>query len=421
MKGLTAACAATMLAAVTVAGCGGDDGGTASAEGGSGGRTLTVYSSLPLQGASKNQAQAITNGMKLALDQAGGKAGEHTIKYVSLDDSTAQAGAWTPEATSANARKAAQDDSTIAYLGEFNSGASAVSMPILNETGVPQNGLTNTAVGLTSDAPGSEPGEPDKYYPSGERHYVRIVPKDDIQGAALVTMMKQDGCKAVFMTNDKEVFGAGLARNIEITAKEQGVHLIGDEGIDKNAANYRSLASSAASKGADCMVYAGITANNAVQLFKDFSAALPDGKLYGPDGIAESGFADPKEGGIPAGVGAKVKVSIAVLPPEKYPAEGQEFFEDYAAAYDEKSPDPYGIYGYEAMRLTLDAIERAAAEGDVDRQAVTEQLFATKDRESALGTYSIDENGDTTLTDYGSYGIEGGKLVFDETITAQAG
>ena len=420
MKGFSAACAAAMLAAVAVAGCGGDDSRTASAEGGSGGGTLTVHSSLPLQGASKNQAQAITNGMKLALDQAGGKVGDYTIKYVSLDDSTAQAGAWTPEATSANARKAAQDDSTIAYLGEFNSGASAVSMPILNETGVPQNELTNTAVGLTSDAPGSEPGEPDKYYPSGERHYVRIVPKDDIQGAALVTMMKQDGCENVFMTNDKEVFGAGLARNIEITAKDQGVSVIANEGIDKNAANYRSLASSAASKDADCMVYAGITANNAVQLFKDFSAALPDGRLYGPDGIAESGFADPEEGGIPADVGSKVKVSIAVLPPESYPAEGQTFFEDYEAAYDDKSPDPYAIYGYEAMSLTLDAIKRAAAEGKVDKAAVTEQLFATKDRASALGTYSIDEDGDTTLTDYGSYAIKGGQLVFDETIKAQA-
>ena len=166
------------------------------------------------------------------------------------------------------------------------------------------------------------------------------------------------------------------------------------------------------------MVYAGITANNAVQLFKDFSAALPDGKLYGPDGIAESGFADPKEGGIPAEVGAKVKVSIAVLPPEKYPAEGQRFFDDYAAAYDDESPDPYAIYGYEAMSLTLDAIKRAAAEGTVDKQAVIDQLFATEDRPSALGTYSIDENGDTTLTDYGSYKIEGGKLVFDETIKA---
>src|SRR4051794_16661055 len=418
MKGTSAACAAAILAAVAVAGCGGEDSGSASAQGGksSGGGALTVYSSLPLQGASKNQAAAIRNGMKLALKQAGGKIGGYTIKYVSLDDSTAQAGAWTPEATSANARKAAQDVSTIAYLGEFNSGASAVSMPILNETGVPQNGLTNTAVGLTTDAPGSEPGEPDKYYPSGKRHYVRIVPKDDIQGAALVTMMKQDGCRSVFMTNDKEVFGAGLARNIEISAKAQGVNVVGNEGIDKNAANYRSLASSAASKGADCMVYAGITANNAVQLFKDFSAALPDGKLYGPDGVAESGFADPKNGGIPADVASKVKVTVATLSPDQYPPEGQDFFKQYTQKYGEKNPDPYAIYGYEAMRLALDAIQRS---GTGSKEDIVKALFDTKDRSSVLGTYSIDENGDTTLTDYGVYSIADGSLKFDSTIKAQ--
>jgi len=421
MKVTPAACAAAILAAVVVAGCGGDDDGGGDSAQAAGGGSLTVYSSLPLQGASKNQAEAIRNGMKLALEQAGGRVGDYEIKYTSLDDSTAQAGAWTPEATSANARKAAQDDSTIAYLGEFNSGASAVSIPILNETGVPQNGLTNTAVGLTTDAAGSEPGEPDKYYPTGERNYVRIVPKDDIQGAALVTMMKQDGCSKVFMTNDKEVFGAGLARNIELTAKEQGVDVIANEGIDKNAANYRSLASSASSKGADCMVYAGITANNAVQLFKDFSAAMPDAKLYGPDGIAESGFADPKEGGIPASVASKVKVSIAVLPPDEYGPEGQKFFKDYEAEYGDSSPDPYAIYGFESMSLTLDAIKRAAADGKVDKAAVIDQLFATKDRSSVLGTYSIDENGDTTLTDYGSYRIDKGQLVFDETVKAQAG
>ena len=420
MKVTPAACAAAMLAAVVVAGCGGEEDGGESANAAAGG-SLTIYSSLPLQGASKNQAEAIRNGMKLAHQQAGGRVGDYKIKYTSLDDSTAQAGAWTPEATSANARKAAQDDSTIAYLGEFNSGASAVSIPILNESGVPQNGLTNTAVGLTTDAAGSEPGEPDKYYPTGERNYVRIVPKDDIQGAALVTMMKQDGCSKVFMTNDKEVFGAGLARNIELVAKEQGLDVVANEAIDKNAANYRSLASSADSQGADCMVYAGITANNAVQLFKDFSAAMPDGKLYGPDGIAESGFADPKEGGIPASVGSKVKVSIAVLPPDEYGPEGQKFFEDYEAEYGDSSPDPYAIYGYESMSLTLDAIKRAAAEGKVDKAAVIDQLFATKERSSVLGTYSIDENGDTTLTDYGSYRIDKGQLVFDETVKAQAG
>ena len=157
MRRVTAAIAAAIIGATVVAGCGGDDDGGDSANA-SGGGSLTIYSSLPLQGASKNQAAAILNGMKLALKQAGGKVGDYKIKFTSLDDSTAQAGSWTPEATAANARKAAQDDSTISYLGEFNSGASAVSIPVLNEAGVPQNGLTNGAVGLTSDAAGSEPG-----------------------------------------------------------------------------------------------------------------------------------------------------------------------------------------------------------------------------------------------------------------------
>ncbi len=146
---------------------------------------------------------------------------------------------------------------------------------------------------------------------------------------------------------------------------------------------------------------------------------MPDAKLYGPDGIAESGFADPKEGGIPADVGARVKVVIATLPASEYPPEGQQFFDEYEGEYGEANPDPYAIYGYEAMSLTLDAIERAAEQGEVDRASVIEQLFATKDRESVLGTYSIDENGDTTLTDYGAYKIEDGALVFDGTIKAQ--
>ena len=405
--------------AMGVGACGDDeDEGGGETGGGGEAKTLTVYSSLPLQGASRPQTTAMVNGIKLALEQAGNKAGDFNVTYESLDDSTAQAGSWTPEATTANARKAAQDDSAAAYLGEFNSGASAVSIPILNEGGVPQISPANTAVGLTSDEPGAEPGEPDKYYPTGQRHYVRIVPKDTIQGAALATVMKEDGCTKVELTNDKEVYGAGLASNIESAAEAQGLEIIANDAIDKNAANYRSLAQKAKGAGADCFIYSGITANNAVQLYKDFSAALPDAKLYGPDGVAESGFADPKEGGIPADVASKVKVSVATLSPDEYPPEGQEFFTQFEEKYGEPNPDPYSIYGYEAMRLALDAIERS---GTGSKEDIIKALFETQDRSSVLGTYSIDENGDTTLTDYGVYTIDGGELTFDSTIKAQTG
>ena len=292
---------AVLAIALIAVGCGEDE---PDSEGGPGqaGRTLTVYSSLPLQGAQRPQTTDMVKGIELALEQAGGKAGDFTVKYQSLDDSTAQAGSWTPEATTSNARKAAQDDSTAIYIGEFNSGASAVSIPILNEAGVPQISPANTAVGLTSDDPGAGPGEPGKYYPSGERTYARIVPKDTIQGAALATVMKEDGCTKVQMTNDKEVYGAGLSENIETAAEAQGLEIVSNEAIDKNAPNYRSLAAGAADAGADCFIFSGITANNAVQLYKDFAAALPDAKLYGPDGVAEAGFVDPGEGGIPADV-----------------------------------------------------------------------------------------------------------------------
>ena len=399
-----------------VTACGGSDSGG----GGGGGAedtTVNVYSSLPLQGANRVQNEAVVNGAKLALKQRNNKAGKFTVKYTSLDDSTAQTGNWDPGQTSANARKVAQDEKAVGYIGEFNSGASAISIPLLNEAGIAQISPANTAVGLTSDEPGAERGEPDKYYPTGKRHYARIVPKDTIQGAALATLMKEEGCTQVAILNDKEVYGAGLSRNIQLAAEKVGLQVTGNDAIDKQASNYRSLASGIEG---DCVVYSGVTANNGVQVVKDVAAALPDAKIFGPDGVAEAAFTDPKEGGIPKEVADRTKVTVATLDPKEYPAEGQKFFSEFETEYGDKTPDPYAIYGYEAMNLTLDAIERAGDKGS-DKAAVVEALFATKDRESVLGTYSIDENGDTTLTDYGVYRIEDGELTFDKTIKAEGG
>jgi branched-chain amino acid transport system substrate-binding protein len=386
----------TAALAFGVAACGGDSGNSGGSSSGGGqkaAKTVTVYSSLPLQGASRVQTQAVVNGAKLALEQSNNKAGDITVKF------------------------SPQDGSTAFYLGTFNSGAAAIAIPILNEAKVPMISPANTAVGLTTNQPGSNPGEPDKYYPTGERNYTRIVPKDTIQGAALATLMKQDGCTKVQLTNDKEVYGAGLGKNVELAAKAVSLPIVSNEAIDKNAANYRSLAQKAKGAGADCFIYTGITANNAVQLYKDFAAALPTAKLYGPDGVAESGFANPKDGGVPKALDSRIKVTVATLSPDQYPADGQEFFKAFTAKYGVDNPDPYAIYGYEAMKLGLDAIARSKTG---DKADVIKALFATKDRSSVLGKYSIDENGDTTLTDYGVYGIKNGQLAFDQTIKAQA-
>jgi branched-chain amino acid transport system substrate-binding protein len=409
-----------------VAACGGDDddsGGSSGGGEGISGTTLTIYSSLPLQGTSKGQSEAVISGEKLALKQAGGKIGKYTIKYVSLDDSTAQNPGTADEAqTGSNARKAVTDKTTIFYLGEFNSGGTKVSLPILNKANIPQISPSNTYVGLTTDKPGSEAGEPQKYYPAQTRTYARVVPADDIQAAALVTTMKEDGCKSVHIFNDKTTYGAGLARNIELAAENQGLKVEGDDGTDRNAPNYRSLA---AKVKADCFVGSGVTGENYVQVFKDVAAANPTVKLYGPDGVAEEAFTNPAKGGIPADVGARTKITVATLGLEEFKkrnnAKAEKFFTDYKAEYGTAQPDPYAIYGYDTMSLALDTL-KAVGDKANDREAVRKQLLEnTKDRQSALGVYSIDENGDTTLTDYGLYTIKDGKPTFEKVIKAQAG
>jgi branched-chain amino acid transport system substrate-binding protein len=409
--------------------CGGDDeesvsgGGDSGGGGGISGDTLTIYSSLPLQGTSMGQSEAVIDGEKLALQEVDGKVGKWTIKYVSLDDSTAQNPGTADEGqTAQNARKAVQDETTIFYLGEFNSGGTKVSLPILNKANIPQISPSNTYVGLTTDDPGSEPGEPDKYYPAQKRTYARIVPTDTIQGAALATIMKEDGCSSVHNFNDKTTYGAGLATNVENAAKEVGLKVDGNDGTDRNSANYRSLA---AKIKADCFVGSGVTGENYVQVFKDVAAACPDCKLYGPDGVAEAAFSDPAEGGIPADVGARTKVTVATLSPEEFEKQGiQEaatFFDGFKEAYNVDQPDPYAIYGYETMKLALDTL-KAVGDKANDREAVRKQLLEnTKGRKSVLGTYDIDENGDTTLTDYGLYEIKGGQLEFVKAVKAEGG
>ncbi|MDX6725997.1 MAG: branched-chain amino acid transport system substrate-binding protein [Baekduia sp.] len=410
-----------LLAALSfgVAACGSNNdknssGGSSTGSSNSGATSLTIYSSLPLQGDSRPQSVSVNNGESLALAKARNKAGKFTIKYVKLDDATAAAGKWDPGSTSADARKAAQDKSTIAYLGEFNSGASAISIPILNEAGILQISPSNTAVGLTRSQ-GADKGEPDKYYPSGKRTYGRVVPADHIQAAAQVTYQKDQGCTKLYILNDKEVYGKGLADQVATIAKAQGLTVLGNDGIDPKAANYRALTGTIKGAGADCVFFGGITQNNAVQLWKDLNAALPTAKLFGPDGVAESAFSSK--------IGSKAEkqtfVTNPTLDPKLYPPAGQDFFKEYKAKYG-KDPEPYAIYGYEAMSVALLAIQNAGDKGN-DRQAVIDAFYKIKDRNSVLGTYSIDQNGDTTLSDYGGDKIVGGKLVFDKVIKAKTG
>jgi branched-chain amino acid transport system substrate-binding protein len=403
-----------LVAALTfgVAACGGSskkDSGTGGSSSSTGSTTLTIYSSLPLRGDSRVRSESVINGEKLALQELGGRVGKFTIKYVSVDDSTASEGKWDPGETSGNARKAVQDKSTIAYLGDLNSGASAISTPILNEAGVLQISPASTAVGLTR-AEGADKGEPDKYYPSGKRTFGRVVPADHIQAAAQVRYQKDNGCTKTYIVNDREVYGAGLATQVVNFAKAQGLEIAGNDRIDPKAANYLAVATKISGTGADCVFFGGSVENNAVRLWKDLHAAMPTVKLFGPEGVATAAFTEK----IGTAAEKVTYLTSPTLDPKLYPRSGQKFFADYRAKFS-GDPDPYAIYGYEAMKVALQAIQNAGDKGN-DRQAVIDAFFAIKERDSVLGKYSIDQNGDTTLSDYGGYRVRGGKLAFDQVI-----
>ena len=411
----TAAAAALSAVALAAAACSSSSstGGLVSA---SNPNTIDIYSSLPLQGASSAQTIPMVNGIKLALHQANGKAGRWTVNYQSLDDSTAAAGKWDPGQTAANARKAAADPKAVYYIGEFNSGASEVSIPILNQAGIPQVSPANTYVGLTTNLPGSAPGEPQKYFPTGKRTYLRIVPIDSIQAAADLMAMKDAGCAKVAVANDKEAYGSGLATLLGLEKHSYGVTITSNTGIDPTAPNFRSYASTVKGQGADCFFFAGIVSNGAVQLTKDIHSAIPTAKIFGGDGVCTDSYTNAKKGGVPAALYPLIECTVATQNLAAYPG-GKAFLTTYKAQYGDANPDPYAIYGYEAMKLGLNTIASLGAQGN-SKSAVLKALFSITARPSVLGTYGFNKDGDTTLKSYGLYKVgSNGEPVFYKTLT----
>jgi branched-chain amino acid transport system substrate-binding protein len=395
------------------------------------GSTLTIYSSLPLQGATAGQAEGIVNGAKLALADTGSKIGDYTIKYVSLDDSTAATGATSNAAVARNAQRAASDPSTIAYIGEFNSGATEVSLPILNREGIAQISPSNTYVGLTTNKPGSLPGEPEKFYPSGKRTFARIVPADDVQGAALAVAAKQSGCKTIEIWNSGTAYSAGLARNLEIAtgkvvaklpgpagvripAPAHALHVAGAVRIDPTASSFTAPARTVT---ASCFVFTGELESGAVQIYKDLAAARPGIKMFGGDATVANSLASPTTG-IPPAIASEWQGTFPTVAPTELGSSGKKFFDEYNRTYGTTSPDPYAIYGYEAMALALATIKHVADAhgGHVSRADVVSALLHTHSRHSVIGTYSINTQGDTTLASYGLYRISGGRLVFGKVL-----
>jgi branched-chain amino acid transport system substrate-binding protein len=364
-----------VIASLAVVGCAGDE--TVQGEG-----PVTVYVSLPLRGPSGADGQDAADAAELALTDAGGEAAGREVRAIVLDDTEGPSAraSWTPEQAAANARQATEDSTSIAYIGDFESGATRSSLPITNEARLLQVSPASSAVDLVAPFPGSD-DVPD-VQPSGERTFGRVIPNDYAQGQAAAVWVSELGWKPnITIDRDGSAFGHSLAEGFKAGSEEVGLVLQGGGGVTHT---YHA---------GDTLFGAGI-ARQAAEQGLDLAPNDVASDLYLPP-------YDPRSGSFRL---LPLYVTSAALDPSQLPPAGQEFLARFRSEYG-REPGRYAAYGYEAMAVVLDAIERAS-DGGTDREAVIDAFLETSDRDSVLGTYSIDEVGETSLNRLTGYQVE---------------
>jgi len=374
---------------------------------GSGSPDFIVASDLPLQGAIRAQTVQISRAIIWAFQDKGWKAGNYTVGYQSCDDSTAQAGAWDSGKCATNARLYTADKSVIGVIGTFNSGCAEIEVPILgraNPGPMLMVSPANTYPGLTKKW---APGEPNKYYPTGTRNYARVVATDDYQGPADALWTQSLGIKKVYVLNDRQVYGAGVAGTYLSAAKKLGIKVVGNQGWDAKASSYEALAQAIKKSGAQAVFLGGIVCNNGAKLMQDIKAVNPKIQLQMPDG-----FSEPSANG---SVGNGAYISVAGEPPTALTGAGANFVKSFGKSVG-AVPNPYSAYGAQAAEVMLQAV----AAGGGQRGATTKAVFGLTVTNGILGTFTIGASGDTNLTPVTIYTQKGKALVPVTTLIPSA-
>jgi branched-chain amino acid transport system substrate-binding protein len=373
------------------------------------GGQLTVYSSEPLQGPTAPIAEEIVGGEKLALSDARGHAGPFRVAYVSLDDASPTSQEWNPGVTATNAKIAAQDTSTIAYLGDFDSAATAISLPLINAAGILQVSPGSPYVGLTSSFEAGQ-DEPERFYPSGQRTFVRLAPGDIGQAQAQIRLMRSLGVRRLYVLDDQDPFEVPLADIVANYAERAGITVIAHDSLSTiTGAVFTGEVEKIAESHAQAVFLAGGEGKGTPELWRDLHAASPRMLLLGSSSTVNESFTSQI-----GAAAANTYMTTPVLPPDLYPPVAKRVLSSYRRTFGVEA-GAYALYGYEAMTLVLDAVRAAGARGD-DRQTVIDRVFATTNRNSVIGRYSVEADGETTLSSYGVDRVSSGHPVFERAI-----
>ena len=375
------------------------------------GGTIKLISSWPMTGASEQIGADSVAAVELALEIYGGAAGGFALEYEFLDDGiAANNGAWDATREAENATRAVNDADCMAYLATYNSGAAEAAIPITNQAGLAMISPANTALRLTKEHPSNPEGYPDVLYPSGTRNYMRVVPADDIQGAASANWAyNTNGSQSVFVLHDNQTYGLGVAQIFRDTFEQLGGEILGFEAYDPQAPDYQALMTRIANAG-PAMVYLGAIVNlNASKLLQDMRAVMPADEVtfLGPDGLVNQSFIDA------AGDAADgAYITFAGLPANALQGTGQVWFETIQQRLG-RVPDAYAAYSFEIAVVTIQAIDQVGAK---DRAQILDAMFGTSEFRGLIGTWSFTETGDTDATTMSLNIVKNAAITFQEEI-----
>lgn len=354
---------------------------------------IKLYTSWPMQGAMLPEGTGMKNGVDMAVSQNKGEAGGYCLEVVNLDDASPQTGKWDGAVEAENANKAVADPDAMVYIGTYNSGAAKVSMTITQRAHMAMVTPANTYPGLTKKA-GAAPGEPEIYRPLNIVSYFRVPPADDIQGTVAARWAKKLGHKKVYILNDQELYGKGIADVFEAEAKKIGLQVLGNEGIDYKQPDQKPILTKIRATGADLVYMGGVVETGAqtiIRQMKDLGMVAPKVKFMGPDGLYQEELL--KAATCEAAMAVDMHISFASLPFEEMKGKGAEIYKLYKERF-KIEPTSYALYSWEAAEVTIDAIKRAGAK---DREKIRAAIAATKDFNGLNGKWSFDKDGDTTL------------------------
>ncbi len=374
--------------------------------------TIKLYSSWPMIAASEQIGGDSREAVALALEDFGNAAGGFALVYEALDDAVPSTGSWDPGKESENANLVINDADAMVYIATYNSGAAQVSIPILNAANPPMAMISpaNTYPGLTKSTEATEQGEPDIYYPSGVRNYMRVCPTDDVQGAAAANWAFNTlGAKSAYVLHDNQLYGRGVAQSFRDAFAAMGGEVMGFEGYDVNAPDYQALMTSIADTGAEVLYLGAIVNLNAGKVLADMRSVMPPDQVtfIGVDGLFNQAFIDA------AGDAAEgAYVTFSGLPPAELQGPGDLWYNKMVERLG-REPDAYAAYAYEAAVVAIQAIDQV---GNKDRAAIREAMINTDGFVGLLGTWGFDENGDRSSATIGLNIVRDGAFTFEEEI-----